>query len=145
MQQRHQYLQGWNYLCSFTDIVERRVWLEYNSLLATKTLSLEISYGQPSKFSKHAAEHHNPVAYETWVSIFDPSIFTIDRISSIDWDILIFQKWKCNNEPPTSNLTLSQRGYFSTLTRNKPYLFVHSKFHTTVKISSLTSSSHLDD
>ena len=83
--------------------------------MSSNTLSLDTHLVQPTEFSHEIATKRNLVPYYEWISIFDSSIFihgpfdfalrnnrqTRDRISAVDWDMLISNKSQYDNDPPS--------------------------------------------
>ena len=131
MKLRPSCLQDGSFLCDFyvlhtfddtADLTEKRYWLEYHEILDSKHLSSEYHMVQPTEFSRELAYKRNLVPYHLWISIFDPETYihgpfnfamrngrqTRDRISKIDWDILISNKTKYSNDPPATSIHLSQ-------------------------------------
>ena len=167
MKLRPSCLQDGSFLCYFyllhtfddsADLTEKRYWLQYHEILDSKHLSTEYHMVQPTEFSRELAHKRNLVPYHMWISIFDPDTFihgpfdfamrngrqTRDRISNVDWDILISNKSKYDNDPPASTITASQKSYYSQLSWNEHYINTAqddtvsdaiSSFHNSIDIS----------
>ena len=146
MQQRPQCLTDGKFLVKFyilhpadklSALTDQRYWLQYHELISTDSLAPDFHLVQPSEFSHQLASKRNLVAYTEWINLLDPSNIlhgpfdfaitngrqTRDRISLIDWQLLISCSSKYDNDPPTIS---RQKSYFSSLSWNQPIITLFS-------------------
>jgi hypothetical protein len=123
LQQHPRCLQDGRFLVEFfiehhrdktLDIRDRRYWLEYHRSNSKKHIAVDYHIIQPSQFSEKTADAKHLITYREWIQLNDASILihgpfefakrnnrkTRDRVSEMDWRMLIDQKGLYDNDPP---------------------------------------------
>jgi hypothetical protein len=124
----------------------QRFWTEYHKTQGRFVVNHDYHLITPISESPAYREQKNLVAYSQWIHIHHDQTYihgpfdfatingrkTRDRISKVDWQILINSKSKFDNDPPVLNQTMAYTYSYHT----------NSQFHTIRHDDSLTKRLH---
>jgi hypothetical protein len=102
---------------------DKRFWLEYHHVVLGKQWSDKYHLLQPSDLSTKTAKDRNLQTYREWVNFNDPAVYvhgpfefatlnkrkTRDRVSLVDWQVLVQHKGKYHDAPPRITQGMSGR------------------------------------